>query len=38
MGDAWLRDWARQTLELGGYDSVVMLPEWEIFWARKLSP
>jgi len=25
MGDAWLREWARHTLELGGYDSTAML-------------
>lgn len=35
LGDAWLREWARYTLEAGGYDSAVMLPEWEIFWSRK---
>jgi hypothetical protein len=35
LGDPWLRDWARQTLELNGYESSVLLAEWEIFWARK---
>ena len=38
FGDPWLREWARQTLELGGYDSAVLLSEWEIFWARKMRP
>jgi hypothetical protein len=35
LGDPWLREWARSTLELGGYDSNVLLAEWEIFWGRK---
>jgi hypothetical protein len=35
LGDPWLRDWARGTLELGGYDAAAMLSEWEIFWSRK---
>ncbi len=30
-----LRDWARRTLELAGYDAQPLLPEWEIFWRRK---
>lgn len=30
-----VREWARQTLALAGYDSRMMLPEWEIFWRRK---
>jgi hypothetical protein len=38
LGDAWLREWARHTLEAGGYDSAAMLPEWEIFWGRKTRP
>jgi hypothetical protein len=38
LGDPWLREWARHTLELGGYDSAVLLSEWEIFWGRKLRP
>lgn len=32
---AAIRDWARQTLEQAGYDTRVMLAEWEIFWRRK---
>jgi hypothetical protein len=32
---AAVRDWARQTLEQAGYDTRVMLAEWEIFWRRK---
>ena len=36
LGDAWLRNWARHTLEFAGYDSAVMLSEWEIFWGRKM--
>lgn len=30
-----IRDWARKTLETGGYDPRTMLLEWEIFWRRK---
>lgn len=30
-----LRDWARRTLELAGYDARALLLEWEIFWRRK---
>jgi hypothetical protein len=30
-----VREWARRTLELAGYDAGAMLPEWEIFWRRK---
>jgi hypothetical protein len=30
-----IREWARKTLEAGGYDPQVMLVEWEIFWRRK---
>ncbi|HEY7316498.1 MAG TPA: hypothetical protein VIE89_02920 [Candidatus Binatia bacterium] len=30
-----IRDWARKTLDSAGYDSRVMLLEWEIFWRRK---
>jgi hypothetical protein len=37
LGDPWLRDWARHTLELGGYDSNVLLAEWEVFWGRKVT-
>jgi hypothetical protein len=34
-GDSFVRDWAKKTLELAGYDSAKMLGEWEIFWRRK---
>lgn len=37
LGDPWLRDWARRTLQLGGYDSDLLLAEWEVTWARKVS-
>jgi len=30
-----IRDWARKTLELAGYDPVTMLREWEVFWRQK---
>jgi hypothetical protein len=30
-----MRDWARTTLQLAGYDAEKMLVEWEIFWRRK---
>jgi hypothetical protein len=30
-----VHDWARQTLEQAGYDTRMMLAEWEIFWRRK---
>jgi hypothetical protein len=30
-----VREWARRTLELAGYDAGMMLTEWEIFWRRK---
>lgn len=33
--DPSVREWARQTLDSAGYDSRVMLREWEIFWRRK---
>lgn len=35
IGDETIREWARQTLELAGYDSTSMMLEWEIFWRRK---
>lgn len=35
LEDPVLRDWARQTLELAGYDADAMLREWEVFWRRK---
>jgi hypothetical protein len=35
LGESVVREWARKTLELGGYDSQKMLNEWEIFWRRK---
>ena len=33
--DSQVRNWARRTLELGGYDSSKMIIEWEIFWRRR---
>jgi hypothetical protein len=30
-----LREWARRTLTLAGYDSDNFLTEWEIYWRRK---
>jgi len=36
LTDTQVRDWARRTLELGGYDSSKMIIEWEIFWRRRL--
>lgn len=30
-----IRDWALQTLQMAGYDTSVMLAEWELFWRRK---
>ena len=30
-----VRDWAARTLTLAGYDPVLMLTEWEIYWRRK---
>ncbi len=30
-----VRDWARHTLRLAGYDARTMLLEWEVFWRRK---
>ena len=30
-----VREWVKKTLDLGGYDSNLMLREWEIFWRRK---
>jgi hypothetical protein len=33
--DSLVREWARKTLELGGYDSNKMITEWEIFWRRR---
>jgi len=35
LADSLVRDWAERTLKLGGYDSVKMMSEWEIFWRRK---
>lgn len=35
MDDLFVREWAKKTLELAGYDSDKMLGEWEIFWRRK---
>jgi len=30
-----IREWALQTLQMAGYDTSVMLAEWELFWRRK---
>jgi hypothetical protein len=30
-----IREWAHQTLQRAGYDTNVMLAEWELFWRRK---
>jgi hypothetical protein len=30
-----VRNWAARTLALAGYDPVIMLTEWEIYWRRK---
>lgn len=30
-----VREWARRTLALGGYDATHMLAEWEIFWRQR---
>jgi len=35
LSDPAIRTWAQRTLELAGYNSASMLPEWEIFWRRK---
>jgi hypothetical protein len=35
LTDSQVRDWARRTLELGGYDSSKMIIEWEVFWRRR---
>jgi len=31
----FLRSWAKNAIELGGYDPRNMLTEWQIFWRRK---
>jgi hypothetical protein len=33
--DAFIKDWARKTLEQAGYDSATMLVEWQVYWKRK---
>jgi hypothetical protein len=35
LSDPTIRDWVQKTLEVAGYNSASMLPEWEIFWRRK---
>lgn len=35
LGDARIRRWVEQILQLGGYDVPRMLVEWEIHWRRK---
>jgi hypothetical protein len=37
FNDPVLREWARRTLEIAGYDAHTMLLEWEVFWRRKGS-
>ena len=32
-----VREWAARTLALAGYDPVLMLTEWEIYWRRKVE-
>jgi hypothetical protein len=31
----FVREWARRTLDLAGYDTRTMLGEWEVYWRRK---
>jgi hypothetical protein len=31
----FVRTWAKNAIELGGYDARNMLTEWQIFWRRK---
>lgn len=38
LRDRAVRDWARRVLLAGGYDVERMLPEWEIYWMRKVPP
>lgn len=35
LDHAVVREWVKKTLDLGGYDSNLMIREWEIFWRRK---
>ena len=35
LTDLSVREWARKTLERGGYESQKMIHEWEIFWRRR---
>ncbi|HEX6728626.1 MAG TPA: hypothetical protein VF074_01390 [Pyrinomonadaceae bacterium] len=35
LTDLSVREWARKTLDLGGYESQKMINEWEIFWRRR---
>jgi hypothetical protein len=35
LTDARIHEWACCTLESAGYDTRVMLPEWEIYWRRR---
>src|SRR5262249_14435449 len=34
-GVSHIRAWVERTLAAAGYDSRIMLTEWEIFWGRK---
>ena len=35
LDHAFVREWLKKTLDVGGYDSELMTREWEIFWRRK---
>ena len=35
LDESSVREWCLKTLQLGGYDSHKMMPEWEIFWRRR---
>jgi hypothetical protein len=35
LADRFIRAWAKNAIELGGYDPRNMLAEWQIFWKRK---
>lgn len=35
LGHTVVREWLKKSLELGGYDSELMIREWEVFWRRK---
>lgn len=37
FGHPKVREWAARSLALAGYEPVVMLTEWEIYWRRKAN-